>query len=783
MRQTTWKCLFTISSVLLLCTSILMNSAHAEIFCKPQPIFSRSIVKAASNNVLASWPVFRHDPQHTGLSPYAGSETATQKWFFTTGDQIQASSPAIGADGTIYIGSMDQNLYAVNSDGSQKWAFTAGGQIYSSPAIGSDGTAYFGAFDGVIYAVNSEGTGTWTFQTGGQIESSPNIGPDGTIYVASDDKQLYAINPDGSQKWVFFLGDGGGSSPAVGKDGTIYVGDWDGTVYALDVNGSAKWAYQTGDSIDASPALGSDGTVYVGLDGISTEYQTGTLIAVKDGIFQWAFPTGATIFSSPAVGTDGTIYIGSFDTYLYAVTPAGAEKWAFQTGDHVNSSPAIDANGTVYVGSNDNYLYAVNPDGSGKWAFQTGGIVLSSPAIGADGTIYVGSYDQNLYAIATPPPGITIGGPSVTTTIAGPVSYAVTYSNVSTITLSPAEVTLNPTGTAAGTVTVSGTDNVTRTVTISNITGAGTLGISIASGTATGPGGSAPAAGPSATFTVTPPIIVNILSPSSPGSYLTSSTTLNMSGTVTGGATITSVTWADSAGGNGTATGTTSWSISQMPLQPGTNRITVTATDSLGNTGQAQIAVIESAAQTFNGMEMVSLPIIPTNTDPKQVCGFSNDDWETYRPNLGSYAVYPDPFTFFGDPTTPTPGRGFWAEFAAPVAFPSGPIPTQDQPITIHLLKGWNQIGDPFIKPVTWNTSAIQVYDPVALTTRSMSAAGDTVGNFAWGWQQKAGDPMHGNYFLVFDPAIYPGFATTLQPWQGYWVLAYKDCDLILPAP
>ncbi|MDB4805128.1 immunoglobulin domain-containing protein, partial [bacterium] len=54
------------------------------------------------------------------------------------------SSPAIGSDGTIYVGSNSGNLYAINPDGTQKWAFETGGGVSSSPAIGSDGTIYVG---------------------------------------------------------------------------------------------------------------------------------------------------------------------------------------------------------------------------------------------------------------------------------------------------------------------------------------------------------------------------------------------------------------------------------------------------------------------------------------------------------------------------------------------------------------------------------------------------------------------------------------------------------------
>jgi outer membrane protein assembly factor BamB len=37
------------------------------------------------------------------------------------------------------------NLYALNPDGSQKWSFTTGHDVDSSPAIGTDGTIYVGS--------------------------------------------------------------------------------------------------------------------------------------------------------------------------------------------------------------------------------------------------------------------------------------------------------------------------------------------------------------------------------------------------------------------------------------------------------------------------------------------------------------------------------------------------------------------------------------------------------------------------------------------------------------
>ncbi|KPK87434.1 pyrrolo-quinoline quinone, partial [bacterium SM23_31] len=85
-------------------------------------------------------------------------------------------------------------LYS-QTPGTKKWEFQADHDVYSSPAIGSDGTVYVGAIDCKLYALNSNGTKKWEFQTGSSVRSSPAIGTDGTVYVGADDDKLYAINP------------------------------------------------------------------------------------------------------------------------------------------------------------------------------------------------------------------------------------------------------------------------------------------------------------------------------------------------------------------------------------------------------------------------------------------------------------------------------------------------------------------------------------------------------------------------------------------------------------
>ncbi len=140
-------------------------------------------------------------------SPQGINQTSNVKignpiWEFETGLGILAfgvtSSPAIGSDGTVYVGSGGKKLCAINGKtGDKLWEFKTRGDVDSSPAIGSDGTVYVGAFDGKLYAINGKtGDKLWEFVTGGFVHSSPAIGSDGTVYVGSSDKKLYAIKTD-----------------------------------------------------------------------------------------------------------------------------------------------------------------------------------------------------------------------------------------------------------------------------------------------------------------------------------------------------------------------------------------------------------------------------------------------------------------------------------------------------------------------------------------------------------------------------------------------------------
>ena len=328
------------------------------------------------------------------LAPFAvlRGEEGELLWRYQTGNWVY-SSPAVAEDGTIYVGSYDNHLHAVNPDGAMKWKFPVGAPIWSAPAIDEDGTIYFGSEDTYIYAVDSSGALKWNYKTWAAILSSATIGMDGTVYIGSGDNYLYALNPDGSLKWRFQTGNQVTSRPSIGADGTIYCGSYDSTFYAFWPDDQLRYSYEMAGRIGGSPAIGTDGTVYIG------DF-AGYLYAFSaDGELDWSYKTGNSIWGSASIGEDGTIYFGSVDDYVYAVNPNGTLKWRYQTGGGIASCPAVGADGVIYIGSSDEYVYALNPDGSLRWRYKTDFRIGSSPAISEDGTLYIGSYDTRLYAL------------------------------------------------------------------------------------------------------------------------------------------------------------------------------------------------------------------------------------------------------------------------------------------------------------------------------------------------------------------------------------------------
>jgi len=347
------------------------------------------------------WPMKCHDTRHTGRSPYSTADNPlVEIWRFKSGDCIEGGC-IVDSDGMVFFGDFDGYLYAVTPDGELHWKTKLGkfgGLIWSTPALGEDGTVYVGTLDDHLFAVNgNDGEILWNFYAEGSIFSSPAIGADGTIYFGTardfTKGDILAVNPDGTEKWRYQTDGYIFADPAIAPDGTVYIGSLDGYLYAMNPDGDLKWSFKTGDWVKSHPSIADDGTVYF------SSFDGYLYALYPDGNLKWTFANPGSGCVAAVIAEDGTLYLGG--DLLYAIYPNGTLKWSFtfDSRRYVGlSSPAIGADGTIFIGldigeDQGGELVAVNPDGSLRW--RSGKItylrIESSPCIDADGTVYVGS--------------------------------------------------------------------------------------------------------------------------------------------------------------------------------------------------------------------------------------------------------------------------------------------------------------------------------------------------------------------------------------------------------
>lgn len=367
-----------------------------------------------------------------------------------------------------------------------------------------------------------------------------------------------------------------------------------------------------------------------------------------------------------------------------------------------------------------------------------------------------------------------------------PVNFTVTFNkSVSDFRSSAVVVT----GTAGGTkkVVVTGT-GTTYNVAISEATSTGTVIVDVSPNSVHDNVGNANAKSSLASNTVTFDIGLPTLAftkPTSATSCTRNSKLVSIAGTASDDTGVVEVDWSTEAGDSGVCTGTTSWSADNLSIENGQDTITVVAKDAAGNksTRTLSIKVVEvSPGDAWQGLCMVSLPIIPDDTDPKNVVGFSGNAWAFFNVSTNAFSVYSDKATWF-IPVDETPGRGYWARFNTTGSEPTGMIPAQDKPITLYLKPGWNLIGQPFITPVKWDLSAIKIAAGTQEKSLEEAANAGWVGDYAWGWTPNSDLAAGGEYYLVYDNSILSDAVGELAPWQAYWIFANYNCELILPAP
>jgi outer membrane protein assembly factor BamB len=365
-------------------------------------------------SITSNWPIWGNDPAHSSTAQ-VGPSNLTLGWKFTTGGAV-ISSPTV-ADGIVYVGSSDHNIYAIGAlNGSLIWKFTTQDVVESSPAE-ANGKVYTGGDDGYVYCLNAyTGALIWkTFVNSDLpftyenlvLKSSPTVSG-GNVYIGSLDGYLYALDANnGNIVWQTKTNGPIECSPAV-SDGAVYFTSQEptaGALYKLDANtGAVIWTlplpyeyqYVGGDEMLGSPSV-ADGMVFA-----SANLRNYYGINANTGDIVWNYSDPAAIefiYCSPIYVNGELFIIDKFNIVCLNATN-GHTFWSFFTGDELYTSPTY-ADGKIYDASSQRDVFILNANNKGAKiaTYKTPSSSWSSPTI-ANGLLYVGCNDWNVYCLS-----------------------------------------------------------------------------------------------------------------------------------------------------------------------------------------------------------------------------------------------------------------------------------------------------------------------------------------------------------------------------------------------
>ena len=144
------------------------------------------------------------------------------------------------------------------------WSFHAGAPLSGPPALGADGSFAIGTIDGYVHALRPDGVFRYSYTVAGRVVFSPVVLGDGLVLVASDKNRLFAIRPDGSLAWESTVAGGVLSPLAVDSQERVWLRTGSGTAIAMSRRGGVVGFSKIGRALSLGPTALAGGGVVVG---------------------------------------------------------------------------------------------------------------------------------------------------------------------------------------------------------------------------------------------------------------------------------------------------------------------------------------------------------------------------------------------------------------------------------------------------------------------------------------------------------------------------------------
>jgi outer membrane protein assembly factor BamB len=311
------------------------------------------------------WPMFQHDPEHTGYSTSTGPNTNNILWIFRDKYEYSMFASASVVDGKVYtasVGVFAQNtsktkkdncsgkVYCLDAEtGDLIWEYISRYGLHATPAV-VDGRVYvcsgLWAYKnesvelikkGDAFCLDAgDGHLIWEVLDCGYVEGGPVVF-DGKMYFAakyyeSKNGKVFCLDTEtGDEIWSRFFCTP--RAPVAVSDGKVFVGlqEWgDSTTEKLlclnASTGETIWSWDQGDReeiLAAAPTV-VDGKLYVATAGYTygtpdpdgTEHVNGAVYCLdaEKGDLLWKSDIDDTfMWCSPAVAY-GNVYVGSAGT-------------------------------------------------------------------------------------------------------------------------------------------------------------------------------------------------------------------------------------------------------------------------------------------------------------------------------------------------------------------------------------------------------------------------------------------------------------------------------------
>lgn len=364
------------------------------------------------------WPMFMHDPQHSGRSEYSGPDLGEVEWAIPIsrlgGNQIY-TNPVIDPDGNIILSTRNISgghgkLFSISPDSVINWYVDFGGDMDSSPLISADNHIYICHSNqngwSKIYLVKLDLMGNiiWK-QEFDLIHSnkigdvfSPNISKDGnTVYICGFDSTLTAVSSNGNIDWRFPANSPTKGAPSISPDGqSIYFISTENELFSINPSGIKNWSIKFGMTYNKGhscyPAIDSNGNLYLYLDGVMRSISPDGFIRWEDtSTFLWQdYHNGCSI------GPDGGIYVTA-DRYICVYNYDGTLRWS-KSNYRNQTKFTIDKEGNSYIGlrnfttGDEINLYSYTPSGQERYTSVEGKFTIASQGcISSDNFLYIGS--------------------------------------------------------------------------------------------------------------------------------------------------------------------------------------------------------------------------------------------------------------------------------------------------------------------------------------------------------------------------------------------------------